>query len=519
MRTFVFQRHRALYREGCLFFIVLLLACFTLSGCEQGATISSSPEEESSGSRPIRVDLNVYTPGTIPAGIGKPVEEAAKITQEWEQLHPGKAIRFQQIVAMGGGEGEWLKTQLIGRIAPEILHQNAEIAWQDVDKDWYLPLDEYLERPNPYIPGNKHWIDSFKNQALVNAKRAPNGKLYCVSIDIVETGLFYNKDLLRKCGFESMPKTWSEMTKTFEKIQSQGITPMTTAIFGLGSDWGQDIIFEMLYHSILPLMDLIPSTPDAEGYLGHYLEPREAGFLFTKGFFSRRDPRWREMNRIVYEWRQFWPKELKNSDPLRLFLTGRIPILWDSSYVIRRLATDPYLNFEWGVAYIPTITTDTSPFAGGEPATVIGGAAMQLHLTNSARYNNNIEDCIDYLMYLCSPRSIERLTTEALVFIPNVIGAKMSPELEPFDEIFSRRYCAIKWLESLSGEYKKQWRRMLDLYLNDGMTLDEFLETLEKNFTEWVEDHKNEPAWNFNEMERVWERREDQLLEELEPIP
>jgi ABC-type glycerol-3-phosphate transport system substrate-binding protein len=478
----------------------------------------SQQSSETAFSKPIRVDLNVYTPGTIPSGIGKPVQQAARLAEEWEALHPGKKIRFQPVVATGGGEGEWLKTQLLGGIAPEILHQNAEIAWQDTDKNWYVALDDFLEKPNPYIAGNKRWIDAFSNQELVMTKRAPDGKLYCISIDIVETGLYYNKDLLHKLGFDSMPATWAEMLSMFRKIKGQGVTPMATALGGLGSDWGQDIIFEMLYHDILPLMDVVPSTADTSNFLVHFLEPPEAGFLASKGFFSSRDPRWREMNRLVYEWRQFWPKELKNSDPMRLFLTGRVPIFWDSSYQIRRLATDPYIDFDWGVAYIPTLTSETSRFAKGTPATVIGGAAMQLHVTNSAILNHNLDDCIDFLMWLSTPHGIERLASEALIFIPNIKGAKMAPELEPFYEIFQRRCCAIQFLESLDGQYKKQWRRMLDYYLNDGIDLDGYLKILDKNFQDWVASHRHEAAWDFTQMERVWNQRKDQLLAELDPV-
>src|SRR3990172_3523056 len=110
------------------FLLVVILACLTISGCQKEISSASQPEPQAVGARPIRVDLNLYTPGTVPAGIGKPVEEAARIAKEWEQLHPGKSVRYQQIVVTGGGEGEWLKTQLMGGIAPEILHQNAEIA-------------------------------------------------------------------------------------------------------------------------------------------------------------------------------------------------------------------------------------------------------------------------------------------------------------------------------------------------------------------------------------------------------
>ena len=82
----------------------------------------------------IRVDMNVYTPGTIPQGIGDPVHVARDLADEWEQAHPGQHIKYQILVNTGSSEAEWLKTQLIGGMAPEIVSQNAETAWPDVDK-------------------------------------------------------------------------------------------------------------------------------------------------------------------------------------------------------------------------------------------------------------------------------------------------------------------------------------------------------------------------------------------------
>ncbi len=111
------------------------------------------------------------------------------------------------------------------RIAPDVIAQNAEITWQDIPKGWYIPLDEFLERPNPYIKDNTRWMDSFLNLALVNAKRAPNGKLYCLSMDIVETAIFYNKDLFKKYNLR-VPKTWQEFMLLQEKLAAPYITPV-----------------------------------------------------------------------------------------------------------------------------------------------------------------------------------------------------------------------------------------------------------------------------------------------------
>lgn len=503
--------------------IILAIACslaavFTV-GCREKTDAAAREKTPKSADTVIRMDFNIYNPGTVPVGIGEPNKVAAELAEEWHAIRQGPTIRYQPLVSTGSGtsEGEWLKTQLIGGVAPEIVHMNAEAAWPDVGKDWYVVLDPFLERPNPYAEGNERWLDLFRNQDLVNAKRAPDGNLYCIPLDIVETGIFYNKDLFAKAGIAEFPKTWAEMETVFEKFKGMNLVPMTSG-GNLGSDWGQDIVFEMLYHDILPHMDLAASRPDTEGYLGHYLEPREAGFLFTKGFFSTRDPRWREMNRILLEWRGYWAKELKNSDPIRLFLTERLAAFWDGSWFIRRMATDPYIDFEWGVAYIPAITRETSPYGPGTPATVVGGAAVQLHVTNSAVLNENLEDCIDYLMFITAPQNMERLTKEALVYIPNIKGAEMDPRLEPFSDIFERPYCAIKWLESLDGKYKKYWRRMLDYYLNGGVELDEFVVMLEGNFAKWVEAHRDDPGWDFAPLEEAWHPKEAVLLRELEPI-
>jgi ABC-type glycerol-3-phosphate transport system substrate-binding protein len=505
-----------------ILFIPLGLAMLFAAGCggaPEGAVAAAEgdgPPGDADAGKVIRVDLNIYTPGTIPQGIGEPVKEADLIRKEWEQEHSDARVKWSRIIVTGGNETEWLVAQLANGLAPEIVSQNAETAWPNVGKGWYVALDPYLEQPNPYVPGNEKWIDMFENQALLNAKRAPDGKLYALSIDIVETGLFYNKDILREVGYETLPDDWVGMMEALRAIQDAGYIPMT-ADYNLASDWGMDILFELLYHDILPQMDLMASREEAEGYLGHYLEASEAGFLYTKGFFTSRDPRWVELNRLLREWRTVWARELKNTDPIRLFLTERLAVYWSGSWFIRRMSTDPYIDFDWDVSYIPTVTEEVSPYGSGTPATVIGGAAVQLHITNSAVLNDNLDACVDFLMYLTAPENIERITREALVYIPNIKGVEMDERLEPFAEIFERRYCAMKWLESMDGRYKKYWRRMLDYYLEDGIDREEYLRRLERNFAGWVEEHSGEEGWNFDAMEEVWQERAPELMDELDP--
>ena len=480
-----------------------------------GSAPAGSPE--AAGPSTIHVDLGVYNAGHRPAGIGENLVMADVIARAWEAEHPNRSIKYQvlSLLNVDSGEGEALKAQLLGGIAPEIIHLNAEVAWPDVGKGWFVALDDYLSRPNRYVAGNRRWMDIFLNQAMVNAKRAPDGKLYCLPIDIIETGIYYNKDLLAEHGVTHMPETWVEMEAMFDKLRAADIIPL--AVSGpLGADWGQDIIFEMVYHDIMPKLDLVPSRPGAADYLRHYLEPPEIGFLFSKGFFTRRDPRWRETYRLLERWRRYWPRELKNGDFRRLFVNRRVAMMWESSVSCRRMIHDPLIDFEWGVFYVPALTSASSRWGVGTPATVIGGAAVQLHVTHSAVSNGNLDDCIDFLMYLTAPRNAERLINEAGVFIPNLVDTEMAPQLAPFREIFGRPYCAVKWLESMEGKHKKYYRRMVDYYLQGGVDLDGFLARLEDNFAAWAAGHRDEASWDFDRFEPIWRQREAELIRELD---
>ncbi|RMD95939.1 MAG: carbohydrate ABC transporter substrate-binding protein, partial [Calditrichaeota bacterium] len=422
--------HSFLAARRCSGFPFILLAILFLMACGS----ADDQTQPSDRTHTLYVNLGIYTPGTKLA-FGAPLQASQQVADEYCRQHPGLSIKFvQQVDISGSQEGEWLKTQLVGGIAPDIISQNAEVTWPDVSKGWYIPLDEYLQQPNPYIKGNRRWMDAFINQALVNAKRAPDGKLYCLSIDVVETAIYYNKTLFRQLGLQ-VPDTWHEFIQLQQKLQAHGITPLTS-YKNLAANWGQDIIFDMLYHDIIARLDVEPSLESQKAYLTHYLTPKEVAFLFGKGYFTRRDPRWVEMHRILKDWRKYWARELKNSDTARLFLTRRVAMVWDGSWFARRLLLDPYLDFEWGIFYLPKITQVTSPFASGAEASVIGGAAIQLHVTNSARNFHHLPQVIDFLRFYTAPQNLERVINEAKMFLPNVKGIRMDRALAPIHDIF-----------------------------------------------------------------------------------
>jgi hypothetical protein len=90
----------------------------------------------------------------------------------------------------------WLASRVAASEAPDI-------AWDQygnrnrVQGDWWVPLDEFLEMPNPYIEagtlGSERWVDSFPDYVM-NQTRAPSFCLTgvtrwrggCLGIDVID---------------------------------------------------------------------------------------------------------------------------------------------------------------------------------------------------------------------------------------------------------------------------------------------------------------------------------------------
>lgn len=86
-----------------------------------------------------------------------------------------------------------------------------------VQENWFLPMNDYL---------TEDFINSFADGALNEGITNIDGKIYAIpeSANIINTLMFYNKDVLAQAGIEesALPKTWSEFIDTCKKITESG---------------------------------------------------------------------------------------------------------------------------------------------------------------------------------------------------------------------------------------------------------------------------------------------------------
>ena len=114
---------------------------------------------------------------------------------------------------------------------------------------------------------------------------APDGQMYCIVLDMIETGIYYNKTIFRKLGLRE-PKDWNEFFAIQKKIKEAGYTPMLVDRQCL-ADWGVDLIFEQIYGELRDLMDL-DYDPTAANTSTAISTGTRSIFLHDKGFFTPR---------------------------------------------------------------------------------------------------------------------------------------------------------------------------------------------------------------------------------------
>ena len=318
----------------------------------------------------------IYRPGSVPGGVGKPLHMMSDIGKQWQARNPGYTIKFEPdpVIAAGQDEAQWIKTQLLAGVAPDMFNFNQENAWPDADKGWYYTFDSFLNTPNPYVAGKPTLWQQYLYPDIVKGHYGPDNKQYAVDFDMVEVAIFYNKDHFAKAGITRVPQTWAEMIVASQKLQKAGIQhPMIGNSWRL-ADWGVDIIFDQLFKPFIKELQagIVSNKNRQSDQYKTYILPKAMCRAIKMGYLGPDNPRFREVMKILYDWRQYFNRDLgsalgSTTDVYRLFVTEKGSMLGDGNWNVRALRLDPLIKFKIGSFYLPPITRETSPFAPAKP--------------------------------------------------------------------------------------------------------------------------------------------------------
>lgn len=305
--------------------------------------------------------------------------------------------------------------------APDIIYQNMGVYKNtDIGTDWFVPLNDYFEQPNPYEEGNTRWADMW-NPMWLEVTRSSNNNYYFVPLDAIPVGLIYNMDLLKAAGIETLPETYAEFMDCLEKLEASGTIPYMTPYH-----W-YDIVLEgqMLAYKVEEL-DVLRTDG--------VLDSEEFARAFKKGLLSIEDEGYQEWLRVIKEKTKYYPDNWQNADATTMFLNGEVAIIEGIGVHMRNIMNDTVHTFEVATGTYPIVTKETSELA--DKAVIRGSAGFSTtwQVTKTAVNNGTVEDCIDFLMYLTAKDQNARMINPFSTTTPSNINAEPVDLFKPLVE-------------------------------------------------------------------------------------
>ena len=154
----------------------------------------------------------------------------AQLTTQYEKAHSGVTVEWlpnntSSITAANAT----VESQASGGAAPDLVwEQYGPVTSGSIPAGILQNIKPYLEKPNPYVPGNKSWLSLFP-ASIVPYMTSPNGDIDIILGSSVETGMFYSKALVRQGRDRGTPTTWAQFMADLGKLKAAGITPFMFA--------------------------------------------------------------------------------------------------------------------------------------------------------------------------------------------------------------------------------------------------------------------------------------------------
>ncbi|MEH7549341.1 MULTISPECIES: ABC transporter substrate-binding protein [Bacillaceae] len=190
-----------------LHMVCLVILSLSLSAC--GTTSLKEPKPIEAETPTHKLTLDIRNPKVE---ISKQFEQLAVV---YEKENPNVEIKIHTV---GGAADDLsdLKAQISAGNGPDIFtntgYQNA-ILWKNY-------LEDLSDQP---------WIKNAYPVAL--QPMILDHKIYGMPLNLEGYGFIYNKDLFKKAGIESVPKTLTQLQATAKQLQKAGITPFATGYY------------------------------------------------------------------------------------------------------------------------------------------------------------------------------------------------------------------------------------------------------------------------------------------------
>ena len=446
---------------------------------------------KSSGKIKLVVDLHGYTPSKdrIPTADDPDVFNSTfYIAQAFMEENPDVEIEWAYTKPVGGLDAEiaqWFTTQIAGDAVPAIA-----FSWgtRYQERDWYLPLDEYLEAEWEYAGDYGTWKNVFrdylwKSPSVINAR----GEIVGIPITVfpgAATGYYYNKTAFKRSGIEGVPITWEQLLDTAEALKNNGYVGVAPWSF-----FSTATIFDAwVWGSIF--------SPSFGGYVNAQFDTdydddgtvtiTETARACLEGRYSTEDHEYaREVYRLLKE---FYTKTLEPSwgsiEYYGDWLDGKVGLREEGIWALPVENSTPK-SFDFGVFVAPLVSTDTTKYASEiqfsdgpyepEPDLVVN--IMKQAVDGKPEV---LDAAIRFLKFLTQPENVSMICIENA----GVLGAvKDTGHSQLIDEFIRQKFPITpkaSWPTAFTDENKDILNRTFEQWLEEKISDQNFYDKVDE---------------------------------------
>ena len=429
-----------------------------------------------------------YTPSRTMAAVGsgikgREIKGIDPIIEAYQKLHPNVKINVLG-QSINSDTRQWMITNLTAETAPEIMWHLGDWAVEDYRKNWTVPINKYLEMPNPYIDegkkGSAKWRDLFYD--TIDVWTAPNDDKYIVLADQIQVAVYYNKDLFKKAGVNGVPETWEDMMNAAKLVQETGAAGFAT----YGNDlnqltWISGWLTNYFYY---PEISTYDTSKDG------VLNKIEMANAVKAGTYKFDDPRNKARLKELKRYASYSQNGASGADAstaTRLFLTGRAGMYVVGTWMLNTITDDKDRNFDFGVFYLPNVNSSTSELIPDNvPPTnkSAGYGSFQYTVTNSAVKNGTVDRAMDFLMFATQPEQISPMILEGNIGIPSIHGATPNPGLSAFSETVTYPSAPFQEDDSMFDyNFAEKFLAITSPYMYGNQSLSDTVQRLDQEMT------------------------------------
>lgn len=387
---------------------------------------------------------------------------------------------------------------------------------------WLAELNDYMDVPNEYEPGNENWMDMYYDYMWDADQMTRDAHNNIVSVPFFchtpgTVGLWYNTELFEEYGVEEVPTTWQQLVDIALMFKEDGITgyaPWTGNASPIPGNWD---FWSMLCPALAVGYEAIDEDGDEIVTTAESLKAAVEGW-----YYAQNNENVQNMFRLYkYKYAVVMDNGVENIDYETPWVQGKVAILEDGLWRVPSEASNTEREFDYGMFMHPYVSTDTNVTVDGvnvvldDPSMVrvaektesgphklklaVAYSLMKPELQN--RPETQLDWSMDYLKFLSATENLNIIVEECAgarigatksVKVPKVLESWMAQSftITPVGTINVSGFAA--------GDTTAVRTSLLEQYVKSMITEEEFFAAWDQEWYENIHEYAEEQGFDIS---------------------